>query len=236
MVGWRATIGVMVPSSNTTMESELWRMAPEGVAICTGRLLAIGCDARDLRDQDAYVEPCAKELGTADPDLILFGCTSGSFLGGPRWERDIRGRIEEASGVRAITATGAVLDALRLLDVKRISLLCPYVDEVAALERSFFEERGYETVSAHHMGLRLGRDIRGQTPQAVYRLARRAVTKQTQALFISCTNLRTIEVLEPLERDLGIPVISSNQCGLWSALRETGISQPLEGFGSLLRR
>lgn len=235
MYGWRSKIGIIIPSVNSTMEPEMWRMAPEGVSVHTSRMLAVGCSIDDLKAQDAYVEICAQELGTAFLDVIVFGCTSGSFLGGPEWERDIRRRISQISNCQAITTTGAVLDALNAFGKKKLTIASPYVDEVSNLEAQFFRSQGYDVVSEKNLGFDRGIDILNQKPSDTYRLACAAVVPETEILFISCTNLRSIENLEILEQDLGIPVISSNQCSMWAALRATNVNKKIDGWGSLLR-
>lgn len=235
MYGWRSKIGIIIPSVNSTMEPEMWRMAPEGVSIHTSRMLAVGCSIDELKAQDAYVEICAQELGTAFLDVIVFGCTSGSFLGGPEWEKDIRRRISQISNCKAITTTGAVLDALNAFGKKKLTIASPYVDEVSNLEAQFFRSQGYDVISEKNLGFDKGIDILSQKPGDTYRLARAAVVPETEILFISCTNLRSIENMEILEQDLGIPVISSNQCSMWAALRATHVNKKIDGWGSLLR-
>lgn len=234
MYGWRSKIGIIIPSVNITMEQEMWRMAIKGVSIHTSRMLAIGCSVDNLKAQDAYLETCAEELGTAPLDIIVFGCTSGSFLGGLEWEKKICQRITEISNCKAITTTGAVLSALKFFGKKNLTIVSPYVSEVSTLESQFFSQHGYDIVSEKNFGFDKGIDILSMHPETTYRIARNAVVPETEILFISCTNLRTIENLEILERDLGIPVISSNQCSMWAALRATNVGQKIDGWGSLL--
>lgn len=233
MYGWRSKIGIIIPSANATMEPEMWRMAPEGVSIYASRMLAAGCSIEDLKAQDAFVEKSAQELETTRLDVIVFGCTSGSFLGGSVWERNICRRITQISNCQVITTTGAILDALKAFNRERLTIVSPYVDAVANLETQFFTEQGYHIVSEEHMGFDRGIDIFSQQPSDIYRLARSAVVPETEVLLISCTNLRTIEILETLEKDLGIPVISSNQCSMWAALRATDVNEKINGWGSL---
>jgi len=242
MYGWRAKIGMMIPSSNVTMEQEMWRMAPLGVSIHCSRMLGIGCNAEDLRQMDNYLEQCAEELNTIDPDAILYGCTSGSLLEGQEWERKIRQRLLLiAPNSAAVTTSGAVLAAMQAFQDKcknkKITIINPYVDEVAKAESEYFENNGYKVVSEYHMGFRLGRDIYSQRPEYVYRLAKSTVTKETELLFISCTNLRTIEVIDAIEQDMGIPVITSNQASMWALLKAVDVSTKIvKNYGALFEQ
>lgn len=235
MYAWRARLGIMIPSSNVTMEQELYRMAPEGVSIHTGRMVSIGCNADDLRKMDEAMEPCAELVGHAEPDVLLFGCTSGSFLGGAGWEEKIRQRIRAVvPDTIPCTTTDAILNALKVYQPKKITIVNPYVDEVSKMETNYFKSMGYDVVSEHNMGYRLGRDIFSVIPGTTYRVCREVVRPDTELLFISCTNLRTIEIIEPLEQDLGIPVITSNQASMWEMLRLAGLStEHINGYGSL---
>ena len=238
MYAWRARLGIMIPSSNVTMEQELYRMAPNGVSIHTGRMVSIGCNADDLRKMDEAMEPCAELVGHAEPDVLLFGCTSGSFLGGAGWEENIRQRIHAVvPNTIPCTTTDAILNALKLYQSKKITIVNPYVDEVSTMETGYFKSAGYDVVSEYNMGYRLGRDIFSVIPGKTYRICRQAVRADTELLFISCTNLRTIEIIEPLEQDLGIPVITSNQASMWEMLQLAGLStEQIRGYGSLFQK
>lgn len=236
MYGWRGKIGIIIPSVNITMESELWKMAPEGVSIHCSRMYALGCSREDLKRQDEDVEQCAGLLGSAFLDVIIYGCTSGSFVNGLKWERALTSQIEKTAGCRSITTTGAVLAALEAFGKKRITIINPYNDDVSRTEHDFFESQGFELVSGAHMGFDQGVDIRRQAPETVYRLAKETVTGDTELLFISCTNLPSIGVIEALEQDLKIPVVTSNQASLWAALRTIGVKSEVMGYGALFRK
>jgi arylmalonate decarboxylase len=145
---------------------------------------------------------------------------------------------ERAGGVPVIATAGAVLAALRALGVKRVAVATPYVDFVNEAERAFLEEHGFGVTSL--LGLRLGetqaerRFIGRVPPQQVYRLARQADRPDAEAIFISCTNLATLDVIAQLEADCGKPVISSNQACFWACLRVMGIPDSIAGYGKLL--
>lgn len=233
MYGWRGKIGIIIPSANTTMEPELWKMAPEGISIHCSRMYAMGCSTEDLRRQDEDVERCAHLLGTADMDVVIYGCTSGSFVNGLEWETALTKQISDMAHCKSITTTGAVLSALSVYGKKNLTVVNPYNDEVSAIEYRFFANQGFTMIGGAHLGFDQGVDIRSQTPERAYRLAKGAVTKDTEILFISCTNFRSIEVLEDLEQDLGIPVISSNQASLWAALKTMNVKSEIKGYGSL---
>jgi len=103
-----------------------------------------------------------------------------------------------------------------------------------ALGKSFLEDHGFEVLGMKGLGLVSNLDIGKEPPSTAYRLAREVFRPEADAVFISCTNFRTIEVIEALEADLGKPVVTSNQASLWKALRVGGIREKIFGYGSLL--
>lgn len=237
MYGWRARIGLIVPSSNTTMEPEFWRMAPEGVSVHTSRVRLSEVTPEALRLMASEAVRAAEELATADVNVIVYGCTSGSLLEGVEWEERLRREIRERAGVEAITTAQAVVEALRALGVRRVAVATPYIDEINSRERSFLERSGFSVVRIRGLGIVRNTDIGRQPPWVAYRLAKevaREAGRSADGVFISCTNFRTIEVIELLEAELQLPVVSSNTASMWLALRTLGIRDRLS-YGRLLR-
>ncbi len=236
MYGWRGRIGLLVPTGNSVMEPEFARMLPEGVTAHANRVRLRDVTPASLREMEEDAARAAAELAPVRLGVMAFGCTSGSFVGGAGHEERIRTRIEQATGLPATTASGAVLRALRLLGARRISLVTPYTEEVTALEIAFLEARGFEVLSHHCGGLVEVADMQELPPERAYRWARGTMADRAEALFISCTGFRTIEIIEPLERDLGRPVVTSNQALLADSLRILGIGDASGAPGSLVPR
>ena len=233
--GWRLRIGLILPSCNTVMEPELYKMAPEGVSIHTARMRISKVTEEDLKNMAEDSPKAAEYLATADVDVILYGCTSGSFIGGIEWEREIVKKIEERTGIPTITTSKAVIDALQHLKLKKIIVATPYIDELNELEEKFLEKNGIKVLRIKGLGILRGVDIGSQPVWVSYRLAREIFTPEADGIFISCTNFRTIEIIEKLERDLKRPVITSNQASMWAALRAGHIKETIEGYGALLK-
>lgn len=234
--GWRGKIGLIVPSTNTVNEPEFWRMAPEGVSIHTARVMLKGKATEEsyFKMADALAE-AAEKLGTAEVDVVAYGCTSGSIICPLPELLDSMG---SRTGTPSTAAAGAVVSALRAFGVKKVAVATPYVGFVNDSERAFLEEQGFTVTSLR--GLELGetqeerRGIGRVPPEQVYRLAVSANTDDAEAIFISCTNLVTIDVIAQLEADLGKPVVTSNQACFWACLRLMGLPARIEGFGRLL--
>lgn len=235
MHGWRARIGLIVPSSNTTMEEEFRGALPRGVSLHVARVKLRKVNLEELGEMEKYVESAAGTLADAGVDIIAYGCTTGSLVGGVGYDEMIARKIEEAVGVKAVPTARAVVEALRHLGVERISLATPYIEEVNRREEEFLRGNGFSVVSIKGLEIEENIEIGKQVPETVYRLGKSADHPDAEGLFISCTNLRTFEVLEALEADLGKPVISSNSATLWALLEKLRVKEPLEGLGSLLR-
>lgn len=234
MYGWRGRIGLIIPSSNTTMEPELYRIVPPGISIHISRIPLKDVTKDSLLEMERHTIRAAMELSDADVDLILYGCTSGSLIGGPGFDRMISSKISEVTKRPAVTTATAVIEALETIGARRVVVATPYIDEVNEEERRFLESHGIKVMRIKGLGIKNNLDIGRIPPEEVYRFARSIYSEGADALFISCTNLRTIEIIELLERDLGIPVVTSNQASLWSALRRLGVRDRIQGYGRLL--
>lgn len=226
MYGWRCRIGLILPSSNTTMEPEFVRYAPEGVSVHATRLPLGEVTEAELTRMAARVEEAARLLADAQVDIIAYGCTTGSLIKGKGYDLELEGRIREATGIPALTTAHAVLDALRAKGLERIVVATPYTEEINEREREFLSSNGFEVCAIRGLGLVRNLEIGRQEPHVAYRLGRELMGKHPEAegLFLSCTNLRTFEIIHPLVKDIGKPVITSNQATLWRVLQEMNIS------------
>lgn len=234
MYGWRGRIGLIIPSSNTTMEPEFWQMAPKGVSIHTARMRLSNVTVDELIQMEKNAVAAAKLLATASVDLLVYGCTTGSLIKGPGYDREISEKLTRETGISSIATATAVLKALETLGAEKVALVTPYTKEVTWKEIEFLEKQGYMVVDVKYLGIKENTMIGKQEPYTAYRLAMRLDAGKADVVFISCTNFRTIEIIPILERDIGLPVFSSNTATMWMALKELGIKESLKGYGSLL--
>ncbi|HJR01369.1 MAG TPA: decarboxylase, partial [Methylomirabilota bacterium] len=142
-------------------------------------------------------------------------------------------RIASLCRAPALLAAQAVRAALHHLGVTRLALGTPYPESISRQGRAYWEAAGFDLVGYHRLADVT--DIYAETEERAAELARLADTPDAQAVLISGTGLPTVGALERLERELGKPVISSNQACLWRALRLAGVGDPVTGFGRLLR-
>ena len=242
MFGWRARIGVLVPPGNPTVEPELYRMAPDGVSLHFARMQAppspgpaggaAGMEERTRAYREGTDDP-ATALGLVRPAVVVLAHTASSYALGFGREQPLVERIAARTGAPTLLAAHAVLAALQRLGVTRLALGTPYPESISRQGKAYWEAAGFTLVGYHR--LPDVADIYAESEERAYLLARRADTPDAQAVLLSGTGLPTVAVLETLERDLGKPVVSSNQACLWRALRLAGVREPIPGFGRLLR-
>jgi len=231
--GRRGRIGLIVPSSNTTMETDYNRLAPEGVSVHTARISFRGASSTDeLAALLKHVNDAVEVLLDCRPNVVVWGCTAASIV--PGLEDEVERIIEVNQGVHCVMPLKAAVSGFKALGVTRVSLAAPYTKEILEGVRMYLERSGLSVVAVKGLGLSDNHIIAEQPPQTIYQLVSSVNLKEAEGIFISCTNLRVLDIIEELERDLGKIVVSSNQAGLWAALKKIGVNEHIFGYGKLL--
>ena len=218
-------IGVMTPPA-LLLDKEYWTWAPPDYSIFFTRMDSVDgamdpARARGKSDPE-MVRTASEQLKTLDPDAVLFACTIASFVRGVEGEAALRKVIEDITGGIATTTSGALVHALSALGVSRIAVATPYSEELTDMLGAFLSEAGFGVVSSAHIGMGDPRAPAYLDDDEVHALAKRADSDAAEAVFLSCTNLPTAGVIGRLENDLGKPVCSANQVGIWSTLERLG--------------
>lgn len=227
-------IGLMVPSSNTSVETDFARARRPGVSLHAARMWLTGSDADGLDRMNEDIETAARHLASADVALLVYACTGGSMLQGMGYDRALAARISAlAGGVATVTTSTAALEALKALDMTRVTLLTPYPPRMTEIVRGFLEANGIEVVAVagrnHPDNLAIGAD----PPAAIAEFALAHEADGSDGFFCSCTNWRSMAAAAAIERASGKPVVTSNQATIWAAYRRLGLGADLSGFGRL---
>lgn len=226
-------LGVLLPSGNSVAETELRAMLPGEVTMLTTRLALRGSSESELLAMLTDLDNAASLLGDAEPDLIAFHCTAVSTFA-PHLAGEIRDRITVATGRAAIATADAILAALRVLQVRRLLLVTPYITPVHQREFEFLFGCGLSVVGGSCLGVDTNTEMALIAPDAIAVQAREAACgAPADACFISCTAIRSAGLIEDLEASLGMPVITSNQVLVWHALRTIEVKASIAGFGRL---
>lgn len=242
MIGWRAKLGVLLPSCNYVIEPEMCKMVPvsSGISLHFSRMFLTEDSEEEIAALPEHAKEASKLLMHAGVDIIGFGCTAGSFVGGLNYDKKIIQEIERITNIPVTTTSTALLEAMRVTGVKKISMVTPYQDWINQKEKAFFAENGVKVLKM--VGMNLGRkgqvpEIGDIFPETTYELCIKTFEPGSDALFISCTGFRTIEIIKDLEEDLNTLVITSNQATLWHMFKKLNIStRVLEPWGQLMRR
>lgn len=223
---------MILPSANRVAEPELMDMLPSGVSLHTTRIKLAGTSPAELLASTEKVEEAAALLADNGPDLIAFHCTAVSTYDA-ELEQSLKRRIAKASGRPAMATSDALIAAFRVLGVKKLVMLSPYPQALNDREVAFLERHGLRVL--HEVGLDLPvAEHADVAPEEWHRQALAHRHPEADAYFLGCTNIRAVPAIAAIERDLGKPVVTSNQAMLWHALRASGMPDQLAGFGALL--
>ena len=235
--GWRARIGFIIPCSDLVQEPDAYQIAPRGVTVHFTRIpLPQPFDPQELKVLGEDMEKPLELLKPLQLNVIVFGCTSGSFIGGPGYDGKIASSITKISGVKGTTTSSSVIAALKALKLKKISVLAPYSDDVGQKLKLFLEANGIRVLKMKTLGLNTDLDIARVSPEAIYQHAKEIDLPKAEGLFISCTTFRAIDIIHLLENDISKPIITANQAAMWNALRIAGIKDKIQAHGQLFTR
>lgn len=228
-----ARVALMVPSSNTTMEPDLFRELDGVATLHTARMYLPDpvTTAGEIRLLDEFAIPAARDLAGVQPSVAVFGCTSAGPLRGAAGERQLREELGEIMGAPVVGVLTAAVQALRRRGAARISVLTPYTEELnPAIERTLAGD--FEVLKIFGMGIANNRDIGRCPPESVVEAADRAVAAGSDAVFISCTNLCALEARAAIETRFGIPTVTANSAVIEEVRRVLGASEEPPSAGS----
>lgn len=232
---WRAKLGFVLLAMEQTIESDLFRMAPEGVGVHVTRVpMSDSVNVGTLRAMAGGLRRAAEVLlPSLELDVVCYGCTSGSIVIG---EETVEAELAAGSGARRVTTlVGGVVEGLRVLRARRLSVVTPYVAGINELEATYLRRQGFQVDALAGLEIELDQDIARVRPEFLLDFAEQAVHPDSDAVFISCGALRSIDIVNDLEARVGRPVVTSNQAMMWSCLRNAGIDDRLDAFGQLFR-
>ena len=226
--------GVLIPSTNTTVETEFTRLLPEAWQAHYARVKSASIDGSPFSPPlDADVEYQSKMLGTAKVEIIMLIQTSASLFSDDYDDKAVR--LMQGAGAPGFTSAMAIGEALNALGTKRIALVSPYSEKVIASARRYYETRyglsvvaleGFAATDSYMIG-RLGPEM---ARDAFARIDR----PEIEAFVVPGGNFPTMASIAEWEREFGKPVVTTNQAALWATLHRLGSKDRIPGIGRLL--
>jgi maleate isomerase len=226
-------IGLIIPSSNRMVESEMVRYLPPGFVAHIARLRMTGAHRVTIDDLIPRVEDAAATLTDARCDVVAFHCTANSTAEGLAGEAKLLDAVKHAGAPQATTTATAIRSALDSLRARRIVLLTPYSAHVTEEEAAFLTKAGYEVIGARGFALK-GSDEYCATPAQVWRdHTIEAAQAAADAYLVSCANISVFPVIAEIEQRLDRPVVTSNQAVIFHALSLLGAADRRDCPGRL---
>ena len=231
----RLRLGLVVLQSDETLECDLRRMLPDDVGLYASRVPNAPTVTKETLAQMEYDLPTAAALlpPTIAFDVVGYGCTSGTaVIGAPRIAELIHSGCKTAATTEPVSA---LIAACEKLNIRRLAMLSPYIEEVSATLRQALADAGIETP---HFGS-FNEAVEGNVARIECKSTYAAATElhkrgDVDALFLSCTNLQTLDIIAPLEETCGCPVLSSNLVLGWHMLAQSGAAAKPPALGRLL--
>ncbi|WP_330182883.1 Asp/Glu/hydantoin racemase [Nocardia sp. NBC_01503] len=227
-------IGIIAPF-DLALERELWRWVPLEVSLHLARTpyepVPVSLEMAELVSDAVHLTSATRNVLHVEPEVVAYLCTSGSFIKGLAYEKSLRQTICQAGARDAVTTSGALVEAIAKLGLSRISVITPYDEILTNKLHDFLTETHCDVVRSDHLGLGGG----------IWRVSYRTIAERimfaddpdAEAIFVSCTNLPTYDIIEPLERALGKPVLTANQLTMWACLGRMKL--PMMGPGKWLQ-
>ena len=240
-LGFRRKFAVIAPSTNTSVQPEFDAMRPRGVTNHFGRIHIPNDPVRNDDDFNTLIGNIRKEtmhaidqVMTCEPDYLVMGMSSETFWDGLEGSRRLMERVEARAGVKVAMGSDASQAALKRYGAKRLGIITPYMPVGDAQVRRFFTDCGFEIVRL--------KGLRGTSPVTYAHVSERELREailevdgpDVDAIIQVGTNLAMARLAGIAEFWLGKPVLAINTCIYWWALRQNGIDDKIDGFGSLL--
>jgi maleate isomerase len=241
-LGWRKKFGVLAPSTNTVVQPEFDEMRPRGITNHFSRIYIPDNPVKDdadfaklMDDIRAALMQAVDYVMTCRPDYIVMGMSAETFWDGLDGSKKLQERMETRAGVKVAMGSDACQAALRCYgDIRRISVITPYMPIGDENVRKFFTDCGFEVVRLKGLKCKSPTLIAHVQEKELRDAIREVDGPEVQAIVQVGTNLAMARLAAMAEFWLDKPVLAINTATYWWALRQNGIEDRIDGFGSLL--
>ena len=241
-------VGLIVPSSNTTMETEIpailaarSEIRPETFTFHSSRMRMKHVTPEELTAMDADSLRCAAELADARVDVMAYACLVAIMSQGAGYHRESQKKLaavaEDVAGsaVPVVSSAGALVEALQHLQVKKVAVLAPYVKELTATVCDYIEFEGVEVVDSISLEVSDNLAVGRLDPRQLIELAHQVKTSDAEALVLSaCVQMPSLAVLDIVQQQFDIPVLSAASATTWRILKDLKLDPVAPRAGQLL--
>jgi maleate isomerase len=238
-------VGLVVPSSNVTVETEMPRILSRATGVefsfHSSRMRMHAVTPEQLRAMNAQRERCILEIGDAGVDVVLYACLVAIMATGLGEHRNIEFAVAEqlatgGSDAKVLSSAGALVSALTDLGANRVALVMPYMKPLAEQVVAYIKAEGFEVADWRALEVADNSDVGCIPGDRVMNAARSLDLARVDVLVISCcVQMPSLDLVQKAEDELGLPVISAATAGAYSILRSTGLPVNIPDAGSLLR-
>ena len=214
------------------MEYEFGQMAGPQTSIHAQRIKHTDDSEKSLLWLSTQAPQAAELLSHAKVQAICHGCTASGFLKTPQEDSDQAKELTAQTQIPCVTSAASIVGALRAVSAQKISVASPYEPWLNERVKIYLELAGFEVLAIAGLGTQAHGSISAPVIKA---LAHEVMRTNTEALFISCSNFRTLSLITELENELGRPVITSNQASMWGALRSMNDLRTIKHAGKLFQ-
>lgn len=240
-------IGQIVPSSNITMETEVPAMfraretvEPERFTFHSSRMRMKEVTKEQLEAMDADSDRCAIELSDAEVDVLGYACLVAIMSMGKGYHRESEARlhlrtVDNDFPTPVVTSAGALVDGLHTLGAKRIALVAPYMKPLTRLVVDYIESEGIEVQDYIALEIPNNLEVGSRDPLALVEIYKKLNHQGVDAIVLSaCVQMPSLEAIQVVENECGIPVVSAAVCTTYQMLRKLGLKAVVPNAGSLL--
>ncbi|WP_075256529.1 maleate cis-trans isomerase family protein [Herbaspirillum camelliae] len=240
-------IGQIVPSSNTTMETEIPAILrarelilPERFTFHSSRMRMKHVTKEELAAMDGDSDRCALELSDARVDVLGYACLVAIMSMGRGYHRLSEQRlhqrtVDNGGPAPVVTSAGALVDGLHAIGAKKVSILTPYMKPLTQLVIDYIENEGIEVVDSISLEIPDNLEVGRQDPRAPIEITKRLHTKGIDAVVASaCVQMPSLASVQAIEDRVGLPVLSSSVATTYMMLKRLELQTAVPGFGALL--
>ena len=240
-------IGQIVPSSNTTMETEIPAMLrgreaiePERFTFHSSRMRMQEVTKEQLEAMDRDSDRCAVELTDARMDVMGYACLVAIMSMGKGYHRESEARLhkvtaETGAATPVVTSAGALIHGLKTLGAKKVSVLTPYMKPLTKLVVDYIENEGIEVLDSISLEIANNLEVGAQDPRAPTEITKRLNTKNADAIVVSaCVQMPSLASVQPVQDRTGLPALSASVCTTFQMLQKLGLKTAVPNAGALL--